>query len=103
MTFLSQPEGRSMGSLAQITEPQADPFVRFASNRLSALSDIELTDYIHVCAERFLAAQRRWEATGCFDAVGERDAWWHAEADALVERGSRPHIVAQMERERGLA
>lgn len=47
---------------------------------LSALSDADLEAYIHACAKRFLAAQERWEATGCFSAIGDRDRWWNEEA-----------------------
>jgi hypothetical protein len=70
---------------------------------LSALSDEDLQDYIHACAKRFLAAQERWEATGEFSAIGDRDRYWGWEAEALRERGSRPHLVARLEQERGLA
>jgi hypothetical protein len=69
---------------------------------LSALSDADLESYIHACAKRFLAAQERWEATGCFSAIGDRDRWWNEEADALRERGSRAHLVRAMEAERDL-
>lgn len=69
---------------------------------LSALSDTALQQRINDCAEGVLAAHRRYEATGCFADAGERDRLYHAEAAALIERGQRPHIVAQMEAERGL-
>lgn len=87
---------------ADFREPQAQPFVRLTPEALSAASDADLQQYILGCAEQFHAAQRRWESTGCFAAIGLRDYWWLAEVDALVERGRRPHIVRAMERERGL-
>jgi hypothetical protein len=70
---------------------------------LSAMSDEDLQDYIHACAKEFLAAQERWEATGCFSAIGDRDHWWNEEADALRERGGRAHLVKAREQELGLA
>lgn len=81
---------------------QAMPFARVSREQMSVMSDSELQDYIHGCAERFVAAQERWEATGCFAAIGDRDAWWQSEAEALRERGSRAHIVRRMEQERNL-
>lgn len=74
---------------------QAQPFVRLRADAMSAMSDAELQSYIHGCAEQFLAAQRRWEATGCFAAIGDRDAFWLAEADALVELGNRGGFKAR--------
>jgi hypothetical protein len=81
---------------------EAEQFVRLDQQALSALSDADLQAYIQGCAQRFLRAQARWDVTGCFAAIGERDAWWGAEADALRERGCRQQIVEQMELERGL-
>jgi hypothetical protein len=74
----------------------AVPFVRQSADCLVGLSDEALHRYIHACAEQFLAAQRRWEQTGCFAAVGERDAYWLAEVDALVEMGSQRGSVSSL-------
>lgn len=83
--------------------PVAQQLVRVPADKLSDMTDSALQEYIHACAEQFLSAQRRYEETGCFTAIGDRDRWWQAECEALRERGSRPHIVLKLERERGLA
>jgi hypothetical protein len=70
--------------------------------QLSGLTDADLQTYISHCAAQFLAAQKRWEESGDFAAIGDRDMWWQAEAEALRERGSRAHLVKAMERELGL-
>ena len=70
---------------------------------LSALSDADLQDYIHTCAEHFLTSQELWELTGDFACIGERDRWWSLEAAALRERASRAHLVKAREQELGLA
>jgi hypothetical protein len=97
-------ESSDMDSPAPDHNPEgAQPFMRLSAEEVSALSDTGLTDYIHGCAEQFLAAQRRWEDTGCFAAIGDRDGWWTAECEALRERSNRPHIVFALERRLGLA
>lgn len=73
-----------------------EPFVRQSLASLSQMSDSALQDYINHCAECGHSAHRRWEQTGSFADVGERDACWHAEADALIELGSRPGAVARI-------
>ena len=78
---------------AYFGEVKPQPFVRLKPEAVSALSDIELQNYILRCAEQFLAAQKRWEETGCFAAIGDRDGWWRSEADALVERGHRQGVT----------
>lgn len=97
----------SFVSLESADESPADSTTRevlqFVRQDPASLSDEALEAYIHGCAREFLAAQRRWEETGCFAAVGERDSWWHEEAAALRERGNRPGVVARLEKERGLA
>lgn len=90
-------------SVTQFLQNEARPFVRKSPQSLSDLSDAELQDYIVGCAEHFLAAHRRYQNTGCFADAGDRDGWWIAESQALVERGNRPQIVARMEAERNLA
>jgi hypothetical protein len=83
--------------------PEVQQFVGQSRKPLSDLSDEELNAYILSCAEGFLAAHKRWEAFGNFADCGERDAFWNAEKEALVERGCRPGVVARMEAERNLA
>jgi hypothetical protein len=72
------------------------------SYEVSEMSDEELQAHIQLCAREFLAAQARWDETGEFSAIGDRDRWWAHEAEALRERGSRPHLVQGMEQELGL-
>jgi hypothetical protein len=50
---------------------------------LCAMSDVDLRKHIAACATRFITAQMDWERSGDFAAIGERDAAWRAEADAL--------------------
>jgi hypothetical protein len=82
---------------------QSQQFVVTSTKAVWDMTDTELQQRIQFCAEQFMAAQREWEQTGDFAAVGTRDYWWQAESEALRERGSRPQVVAQMEAERGLA
>jgi hypothetical protein len=79
-----------------------DEFVRASLRELSEMTDSALQEYINRCAEFMIAAHQRWKASGNFADIGERDACWHAEADALIERGNRPQLVLRMERERNL-
>lgn len=72
---------------------QALPFARVSREQMSVMSDSELQDYIHGCAERFVAAQERWEATGYWGHVRQRDEWWGAEAEALREMGGRASVT----------
>lgn len=96
MTFFSAPaESRAQSqpigtTLPPIQARQSSDDAAFGNAIvLRDLSDAELQQYILSCAVQFVAAQRRWETTGCFAAIGDRDRWWQAEADALVEQGCR--------------
>lgn len=90
-------------SANQFCTPEVQQFVRLSPEQLSDKSDAELQAYILDCAERMVAAHARYEQSGNFADAGDRDYFWHAESDALIERGNRPHVVARMEKERGLA
>lgn len=88
---------------AEPLTPEPQPLARLSPESLCALSDAEIQERIAFCAAEFIAAHRRYEQSGCFADAGSRDAWYHAECDALIERGKRPGVVARMESERGLA
>lgn len=75
---------------------------RATAAQLKAMSLPMLNRYINSCARLMFEANKRYEAHGFFADAGERDAWLHAECDALVERGSRPEVVRVMEEQRGL-
>ncbi len=91
------------GSPVHLPMQKPAGFVRASLQQLSEMTDSALQDYINYCAESMMAAHQRWKTTGSFADVGERDACWLAEADALIERGNRPQLVLKMERERNLA
>ena len=96
MTFFSDPatsQAQSQPIGTTLPQIQAQQVSDDAANGnaivLRDLSDAELQQYILSCAVQFVAAQRRWETTGCFAAIGDRDRWWQEEVTALVERGNR--------------
>lgn len=94
--------GDNTPSVADSEVAVAQQFVRLDKQSLSDLSDSDLNTYIHTCCARLMEAHKRYQDTGCFAAAGDRDAWLHAEASALIERGNRPHVVSRMERDLGL-
>lgn len=90
-------------SIPEVTPVRGNQPARKTAKELSDLSDSALSAYINECAEQLYAANTRWEQEGFIQDRADRDYWWHAEADALIERGSRPHVVEKMEKARGLA
>jgi hypothetical protein len=92
----------SPGSLPNDRGLQPEQFVRASADRLSAMSDAQLCEYIDACGKAMLAAGERWQTGGLIADKGERDGLWLAERAALQERGKRAHLVGAMERERGL-
>lgn len=82
--------------------PVRDGLQRATPEQMRLMPIAMLNRYIGACARLMFEAQRRYEQTGCFADAGDRDAWLHAECDALVERGQRPDVVEAMERVRGL-
>lgn len=66
-----------------------EPFVGQSRESLEKLSDEELQSYIVACAEQCNAAHARYKLTGNFADAGDRDRFWTAEAQALVEMGVR--------------
>jgi hypothetical protein len=75
---------------AQVLHKGDERLSLLSPKALSEASYAALMAYVFACAEQGVAAHRRWERFGNFADVGERDAWFHAESDALVEMGSRP-------------
>lgn len=99
----SQPAEPVRNGVVQTSEESDTSLQAATPEELKAMHPLMLDRYINACARRMFDSQKRYEATGCFAEAGARDYWYRAEANALVERGNRPEVVARLERERGIA